>query len=63
MSRVFRNCRIGFRHVLYYNTCFAMLREFRPSLVWTRQVCPLLRVKLTTTGPVPVSPEAGPAWA
>jgi hypothetical protein len=40
-----------------------MLRMSRPPLVWTRQTGPLLRVRVTTIGSVPVSPEAGPAWA
>ena len=63
MSRVFRNCRIGVRHVLYYVEGFVMLRWSSPPLVWTRQAGPLLCVSVTTLGPVPVSPEAGPAWA
>ena len=40
-----------------------MIRAFRHPLVRTRQGGSLLRVRVTTIGPVPVSPEAGPAWA
>ena len=55
--------RIGVRHVLYYSGCFVMLRWSSTPSAWTRQAGPLLRISVTTLGSVPVSPEAGPAWA
>jgi hypothetical protein len=55
--------RIGVRHGLYYVVWFVMLRASCSPLLWTRKTGPLLRVKLTTLGSVPWSPEAGPAWA
>lgn len=63
MVSSFKSCRIGVRHVLYYVWCFAIIFWSRPPLVWTRQAGPLLRVSVTTIGPVSVSPEAGPAPA
>ena len=52
---------MGFRHVLYYVVWFVIIFLSSPPLVWTRHASPLRRVRVTTIGPVPVSPEAGPA--
>ena len=62
-DQMLKSCRIGVRHVLYYVECFVIIFLPRHSLVWTRQAGPLLRVRVTTLGPVPVSPEAGTTWA